>query len=87
MASSPADRAPHSSWYAIRIKGRLPARWGTHFEPMTLTDPGDGTTLLHGPVVDQAALHGVLQQVRDTGLPLISVTQPDSNRSATPACP
>jgi hypothetical protein len=77
MNTPPVDRASHSGWYLIRIKGRLPSRWATHFEPMTLTNPGDGTTLIQGPVVDQAALHGLLQQVRDTGLPLISVTQPD----------
>ena len=46
---------------------------------LTLTHDGDGdgTTLIHGPVVDQAALHGLLQKVRDIGLPLISVTQVD----------
>jgi hypothetical protein len=80
MNIPPTDRAPHSGWYLIRIKGRLPSRWATHFEPMTLTDPGDGTTLIQGPVVDQAALHGLLQQVRDTGLPLISVTQPNPDQ-------
>ena len=80
MNTPPADRAPHSGWYLIRIKGRLPSRWAIHVEPMTLTDPGDGTTLIQGPVVDQAALHGLLQQVRDTGLPLMSVTQPDPDQ-------
>jgi hypothetical protein len=75
-----ADRAPHSGWYLIRIKGRLPTRSTGRFEPMALTDPGDGTTLIQGPVVDQAALHGLLQQVRDTGLPLLSVTQSDSDQ-------
>jgi hypothetical protein len=43
-----------------------------------LTIENDGTAAIRGPVVDQAALHGVLQKVRDTGLPLISVTPPDS---------
>jgi hypothetical protein len=80
MNTPPADRATHSGWYLIRIRGRLPSRWATHFEPMALTDPGDGTTLIQGPVVDQAALHGLLQKVRDTGLPLISVTQPDPDQ-------
>ena len=84
MNTPPTDRAPHSSWYLIRIQGRLPSRWATHFEPMTLTDPGDGTTLLQGPVVDQAELHGLLQQVRDTGLPLISVTQPNPDQPHAP---
>ena len=80
------DRAPHSGWYRIRIKGRLASRWATHFEPMTLTDGDDGTTLIQGLVVDQAALHGLLAQVRDTGLPLISVTQagPDEPPTGTP---
>ena len=84
MNTPPTDRAPHSGWYLIRIQGRLPSRWATHFEPMTLTDPGDGTTLLQGPVVDQAELHGLLQQVRDTGLPLISVTQPNPDQPHAP---
>ena len=86
MDTPPTDRAPHSGWYRIRIKGRLPSRWATHFEPMTLTTAEDGTTLIQGLVVDQAALHGLLQQVRDTGLPLISVTQagPDQPPAGTP---
>ena len=85
MNTPPADRAPHSGWYLIRIKGRLASRWATHFEPMTLTTGDDGTTLIQGLVVDQAALHGLLQQVRDTGLPLISVTRagPDQVVSTT----
>jgi hypothetical protein len=60
--------------YEIRIKGHLAARWATWFAPMTLTADSDGTTVLEGPVVDQAALHGLLHKVRDTGLPLLSVT-------------
>ena len=83
MNTPPTDRAPHSGWYLIRIKGRLPSRWATHFEPMTLTAGEDGTTLIQGPIVDQAALHGLLQKVRDLGLPLVSVIHvaPDSHRS------
>jgi hypothetical protein len=42
---------------------------------MSLTRDGDGTTVIHGPVVDQAALHGLLARVRDLGIPLLSVTQ------------
>ncbi|MGA8211331.1 MAG: hypothetical protein WB798_14400 [Nocardioidaceae bacterium] len=86
MDTPPADRAPHSGWYRIRIEGRLPSRWATHFEPMTLSTSDDGTTLIQGLVVDQAALHGLLAQVRDTGLPLISVTQagPDQPPGGTP---
>ncbi len=86
MNTPPTDRAPHSGWYTIRIKGRLASRWASHFDGMTLTPGDDGTTLIQGLVVDQAALHGLLQQVRDTGLALISVTQagPDQPASSTP---
>ena len=63
-----------SGWYEIRLQGRLDPRWSARFDGMTLTT-GDGFTLLAGPVVDQAALHGLLHQLRDIGLPLVSVTQ------------
>lgn len=61
--------------YQIRIGGRLSERWAAWFEQMTLTLADNGDTLLTGPVVDQAALHGLLRKVRDLGLPLISVIQ------------
>jgi hypothetical protein len=67
---------PHRR-YAIRIRGQLAARWAAWFDGMTLTTEDDGTTVLEGPVVDQAALHGLLHKVRDLGLPLLSVTQLD----------
>jgi hypothetical protein len=63
--------------YEIRIRGHLGSRWATWFDGMTLTAMSDGTTVLEGPIVDQAALHGVLHKVRDTGLPLLSVNQVD----------
>jgi hypothetical protein len=63
--------------YEIRIRGHLGSRWATWFDGMTLTAMSDGTTVLEGPVVDQAALHGVLHKVRDTGLPLLSVNPVD----------
>jgi hypothetical protein len=59
--------------YQIRIKGHLGREWADWFEGMTLTALDNGETLLTGPVVDQAALHGVLRKVRDVGLPLLSV--------------
>ena len=61
--------------YEIRIAGRLDHRWTNWFEGMTFTHTSDGTTTLTGPVVDQAALHGLLSKVRDLGLPLVSVTR------------
>ena len=75
MNTPPADRAPHAGWYRIRIQGHLAPRWAHPFRGDDPDPEDDGTTLIQGPVVDQAALHGLLQQVRDTGLPLISVTQ------------
>jgi len=71
--------------YEIRVKGHLDSRWATWFDGLTLTHESDGTTLIHGPVVDQAALHGLLQKVRDVGLPLVSVTQvePDQPNVST----
>ncbi len=67
-----------SGWYQIRLRGRLDRRWSARFEGMTLT-AADGCTLLAGPVVDQTALHGLLHQLRDTGLPLISVSQVETD--------
>ena len=63
--------------YEIRIQGHLASRWAARFDGMTLTTPDNGTTVLEGLVVDQAALHGLLAQLRDIGLPLVSVTQLD----------
>jgi hypothetical protein len=62
-----------SGLYEIRIKGHLDARWAARFEGLTLTLEDNGDTLLTGPVVDQAALHGLLRKVRDLGMPLLSV--------------
>ncbi len=61
--------------YEIRVQGRLESRWAAWFDGMTLTAGSDGTTTIHGPVVDQAALHGLLRKLRDVGLPLLSVTR------------
>jgi hypothetical protein len=61
--------------YEIRVKGHLDARWAAWLDGMSLTPERDGTTNVHGTVADQAALHGLLQKLRDTGLPLVSVTQ------------
>ena len=63
--------------YEIRLQGHLGARWAAWFDGLSLTHAGDGTTAIRGPVVDQAALHGLLTRVRDLGLPLIAVRQVD----------
>ena len=61
--------------YEIRVRGHLESRWAAWFDGMSLTHEPDGTTNISGPVVDQAALHGLLHTLRDTGLPLVSVAQ------------
>jgi hypothetical protein len=61
--------------YEIRLKGRLDERWAAWFDGLSLRHEVDGITVIHGPVADQAALHGLLQKVRDAGLPLVSVTR------------
>jgi len=63
----------HPIVYQIRIQGHLGAHWSDWFAGLTITTLDNGDTLLTGPVVDQAALYGVLRSVRDVGLPLVSV--------------
>jgi hypothetical protein len=60
--------------YQIRIKGHLDQGWSDWFEGLTIAFDDNGDTLVSGPVVDQAALHGLLRKVRDLGMPLLSVT-------------
>jgi hypothetical protein len=83
--SHTAQGKPHGAGqYEIRLKGHLASRWAAWFDGLTLTCESDGTTLIAGPVVDQAALHGLLQKVRDTGLPLVSVEHVEPDQPAEP---
>ena len=80
-----SERSPQSDTgqpmiYQIRIKGHLGRQWTYWFEGLTITLEEDGDTLLTGPVIDQAALHGLLKKVRDLGMPLLSVNSVEPGR-------
>jgi hypothetical protein len=66
--------------YQIRIKGHLSRQWTNWFGGLTITPEDNGETLLTGPVVDQAALHGLLRKVRDLGIPLVSVNRAEPSQ-------
>ena len=70
--------------YEIRIKGHLDTRGADWLEGLSFTHESDGTTILSGPVVDQAALHGLLRKVRDVGLSLIAVIKVDPKQADGP---
>ena len=74
MSETHASTEDHykSGLYEFRIKGHLDDRWADWFGGLTITLEENGDTLLTGPVVDQAALHGLLRKVRDLGMPLLS---------------
>jgi hypothetical protein len=68
--------------YEIRIQGRLEDRWSAWFDGMDLVTDADGSTVIRGQVADQAALHGLIQKVRDLGLPLLSVTHTSTGQAS-----
>ncbi len=70
--------------YEILLKGHLDSRWAGWFDALTITNENDGTTLIQGSVVDQAALHGLLQKIRDMGLLLVSVTPVEPDQPDVP---
>ena len=74
-----ADR-PDQGRYEIRLAGQLDSRWAEWFDGLQLSHESGQITVLSGEVADQAALHGLLQRVRDLGLPLVSVTRLDRDR-------
>jgi len=80
---TPTPDRPDAGRYEIRLTGRLDAHWAAWFDGLTVSHESDGTTVISGSIADQAALHGVLQRVRDLGLPLVSVTPMEPDDSAT----
>jgi hypothetical protein len=67
--------------YEIRVQGHLDQRWSEWFDGLTISYDTDDNTVLHGPLVDEAALHGVLIKVRDPGLPLLAVSREKTDAS------
>ena len=82
-----ASAADHSGipQYEIRVEGHLGSRWSAWFDGLSLTSEDDGTTAIRGRVVDQAALHGLLQKLRDVGIPLVSLTQLPPDAATEPS--
>ena len=72
------DHRHEATRYEIRLKGRLDSGWADWLGRMSLTHASDGTTVVAGPVADQAALHGLLQKLRDMGVTLISVNESEA---------
>jgi len=73
-----------SGLYDIRIVGHLDNRWADWFDGLSFVHKSDGTTILYGPVGDQAALYGLLRKVRDLGLALVSVTRVEPEQANGP---
>jgi hypothetical protein len=82
----PSDLAPLDR-YEIRVRGHLATRWARWFDGLTLTCEDDGTTVISGPIADQAALHGLLQKLRDLAIPLLSLTPSGPAAPSNPATP
>lgn len=86
-SDSPSAGHAHCSRYEIRIDGHLDRRWAAWFDGMDLVTNDDGTSVLRGPVVDQSALHGLLDRLRDMGVPLRSLTELEPAAPEVPDLP
>ena len=70
--------------YQIRLEGHLGRQWTDWFDGLTITLEDNGETVLTGPVVDQAALYGLLRKVRDLGMPLLLIHHVKADRTDKP---
>jgi hypothetical protein len=70
--------------YRIHVRGHLDDRWSEALGGLEIQRRANGTTMLVGPVVDQAALHGVITRIRDLGLPLLAVGRVSESHDSTP---
>jgi hypothetical protein len=85
MSGVPTAECACAPRYEIRVGGHLGSRWAAWFDGLDLTNAAGGTTVISGPVVDQAALHGLLAKLRDLGVPLVSVLRlPQDDQSPLP---
>jgi hypothetical protein len=73
--------------YEFHIIGHLAPRWAAYFDGMTITAHDDGSTVIHGPVADQSALHGLIRKLSDLGLPLVSVRPAGEDPTAVQPIP
>jgi hypothetical protein len=67
--------------YEIRLQGHLDQHWSAWFDGLAISYESDGSTLLRGPLADEAALHGVLIKVRDLALPLLAMNRKTCDRA------
>jgi hypothetical protein len=84
MSNTPTGHQGSTGRYEIRFQGHLHSRWAGWFDGLIVTNEIDGTTLVQGPVADQAALHGLLRKLNDLGLPLLSVMHFGLDQPAAP---
>jgi hypothetical protein len=82
--SNSSNEKAESLIYQIRIKGHLDRKWADWFSDLSIISLENGETLLTGPVLDQAALHGLIKKVRDVSLPLVAVIQVEPKPADVP---
>jgi hypothetical protein len=81
--NQPSTSIPNEpATYEIRLQGHLPERWAAWFGDVAIRLDEDGTTVLTCPAIDQAALYGLLRQVRSLGLPLLAVQRVEPGHSS-----
>ena len=78
------DEQNDTPLYEVRLQGHLDRRWSNRLQGLSFTFESDGTTILTGQIPDQAALHGLLTQIRDLGVPIVSIRRIDNEERRGP---